>query len=61
MSFQPYMFLPPRVLSDIRNVREKLEYSLIDCIAGYNKQGYLLISVVHPGLKNTVELDIKVK
>lgn len=48
----------PRVLGDLRNVTEICKYKAVDAIAALDDKGDLLISIVHRGTSQPIDLDI---
>jgi len=51
----------PLVLPDLRNVTSTCSYKIIDALAAKSKEGRLLISAVHRGTSEPVDLEITIK
>jgi alpha-N-arabinofuranosidase len=51
----------PLVLPDLKNVTSTCSYKTIDALAAQSHNGQLLISLVHRGTSNLVELEIVIK
>jgi alpha-N-arabinofuranosidase len=51
----------PLVLPDLKNVTSNCSYKTIDALAAQSKDGNLLISLVHRGTSNPIDLEIIIK
>ena len=51
----------PLVLPDLKNVTSSCSYQMIDALAAKSQDGNLLISLVHRGTSNPIDLEITLK
>ena len=51
----------PLVLADLKNVTSEWSYKSVDALAAIASDGSLLISIVHKGTDNPVDLDLTLK